>query len=103
MKNFEPAPSRHPRLAAAGRILLGTAVAGLFAATLMTAGPGNHAALRTAAPARVYVTLPTMVIVGRREQAQPMQVASSAPGRVAAERSGMIPLDPGPNRVNLEQ
>jgi hypothetical protein len=110
MKPFEPVSelaTHHPKLVAAGRLLLAVAAASLFAATLMTAGPGNYAGLQTAGPSRagaIHVTLPTVVVIGRREQAQPVQVASSAaPGPFSAGDTGAIGRDPGAIRVNLAQ
>jgi hypothetical protein len=110
MKNFEPASglsSRYPRFATLTRGLLAVAVAGLFVATLVTAGPGNYAGLRQASgpprPHAVYVTLPTVVVIGRREQALPVRIASSGAGSYAAEDPGWIGVDPGSNRVNLTQ
>jgi hypothetical protein len=92
--------NHHGRPAAAGR-----AVAGLFGASWLTAGPGNYHALQVAnAPARspaIHVTLPTVVIVGRREQAEPIKVASS--GALSAGNLGINPADPAAIRVNLRQ
>jgi hypothetical protein len=97
--------TRHPRIVTAGRVLLAVAVAGLFAASWLTAGPGNYHALQRAnAPSRsptIHVTLPTVVIVGRREQAEPVKVASS--GALSAGNLGINPADPAAIRVNLRQ
>jgi uncharacterized protein YgbK (DUF1537 family) len=110
MKPFEPASdlaTRYPKALAAGRALLGVAAAALFAATLITAGPGNYAGLQAAAPARagaLHVTLPTVVVVGRREPAAPVQVASAAAtGAISTGDAGAIARDPGAIRVNLAQ
>ena len=110
MKPFEPASelvTHYPKVVAAGRLLLAVAAAGLFAATLLTAGPGNYAALQAAGQGRagtVHVTLPTVVVIGRREPAQPVQVASSAaPGSFSTGDAGAIGRDPGAIRVNLAQ
>ena len=110
MKPFNPAPAlsaRYPRTAAAGRLLLAVGAICLFAATLMTAGPGNYAGLQAAAPVRagaVHVTLPTVVVIGRRESAAPVQVASSAAGGpFATGDAGANGRDPGAIRVNLAQ
>ena len=107
MKNSEPSSSwsRHPRFITAGRVLLAAAVVALFGASWLTAGPGNYHALQLAnAPAKprvVHVTLPTVIVVGRREQAEPVKVASS--GALSAGQSEIHPADPAAIRVNLRQ
>jgi hypothetical protein len=107
MKNFEPA-TRWPRRrtpAMASRLLLAAAVAGVFTGAWLTAGPGNYHALQVAnmpaKPGVVHVTLPTVVIVGQRERAEPVKVASS--GALSADNTGTNPLDPAAIRVNLKQ
>lgn len=107
MKTFEPDVRwPHRRIPAiASRLLVAVAVAGVFAAAWLTAGPGNYHALQVAnmpeKPGVVHVTLPTVVIVGQRERAEPVAVASSA--ALSADNTGINPLDPAVNRVNLKQ
>jgi hypothetical protein len=107
MNDSEPAarwpPRRIPAVVVRG--VLAAGIAGLFAASWLTAGPGNYHALQVAnmpaKPGVIHVTLPTVVIVGQRERAEPVKVASSA--ALSADNTGTNPLDPVANRVNLKQ
>jgi hypothetical protein len=107
MKTIEPAGpwSRNTGFVTAGRVAVAVAVAGVSFAAWLTAGPGNYHALQAAnAPAKphaIHVTLPTVVVVGQRERAEPVKVASSA--ALSADNSGITPLDPALRRVNLKQ
>ena len=76
MKTFDLSPlAPYARFAGAARAVLSTAIVGLYAFVLATAGPGNGWQPPRDAQ---YVKLPTVVIVGQREAAPQAVVASAA-------------------------
>ena len=71
MKSYDPSPSTlSPAARSALRGTLATAAACAYAFVVMTAGPGNGYQVPHAVQ---EVKLPTVVIVGKRDSAEPQQ------------------------------
>ena len=68
-------PPRYPWITAITRYAVSTAIAAALAAAWLTAGPGNGYQ-----PTRppTHVTLPTVVIVGKKEQPTQQMVGSAS-------------------------
>jgi hypothetical protein len=76
LKTFDlSGPSRFPRAKGAGKFAVVAAGAAAFSWAMLTAGPGNGYQVPKEP---IHVTLPTVVIVGRREAPLPEVVASAA-------------------------